>query len=56
MTLFSEKNSGLDIQEPYLKQEVLGRTNRLLSFDVTRTSENDAINNSSVVACVFVAG
>jgi hypothetical protein len=37
------------------KQEVLGRTNRLLSFDTTRTTtENDASNNSSIVAFGFV--
>jgi hypothetical protein len=35
--------------------QVLGRTNRLLSFDMTRTAiENCPFNNSSTVTSVFV--
>jgi hypothetical protein len=34
--------------------EVLGRTNRLLSLIRHAHIENDASNNSSIVACVFV--
>jgi hypothetical protein len=41
----------------YLKQEVTGRINRLLSVDTTRnTNKNDAINNSSIVACIRCRG
>jgi hypothetical protein len=36
------------------KQEVLGRTNRLLSSIRREPHWNDASNNSSIVACVFV--
>jgi hypothetical protein len=35
-------------------QEVLGRTNRLISLIDTGHIENDASNNYSIVACVFV--
>jgi hypothetical protein len=35
------------------KQEVLGRTNGLLSL--MDHLENDASNNSSIVSCVFIA-
>jgi hypothetical protein len=35
-------------------KEVLGRTNRLLSLIDTGHIENDASNNSSIFACVFV--
>jgi hypothetical protein len=36
------------------KQEVLGRTNRLPSTIRHGHIENDASNNSSIVACIFV--
>jgi hypothetical protein len=39
----------------YLKQEVLGRTNLLLSLIRHGPQTNDAFNNSSIVACVSVA-
>jgi hypothetical protein len=39
-----------------MKQEALGRTNRLFSFDnETYRVENDAYNDSSIDARVFVA-
>jgi hypothetical protein len=37
------------------EQEVHERINLLLSFDMTESIEEKAINNSSVVARVFVA-
>jgi hypothetical protein len=44
------------ITYPESKQEVLGRNNRLFSFDMTRAAiENSAPNDSSIVACVFIA-
>jgi hypothetical protein len=36
------------------RYELLGRTNRLLSLIGMGHAENDASNNSSIVACVFV--
>lgn len=36
-------------------QEVLGRTNHLLSFHITDYIENDVFNNSSITACAFIA-
>jgi hypothetical protein len=48
--------------EIYLKQEILGKTNRLLSFHYilsilhdTDCRENIVPNHSSDVACVFIA-
>jgi hypothetical protein len=37
------------------KQKVLRKTDLLLSFDMTDRIEEDAWNNSSIVARVFVA-
>jgi hypothetical protein len=53
-SIFAVGESNYQSRRRYIKQEVLGRTNRLRSLIDTGHTENDASNNSSIVACVLV--
>jgi hypothetical protein len=55
MTIFFVQRLTCFEMGPSVLWEVLGRTNHLLSFDMTDRIENNVSNNSSIIACVFIA-